>query len=329
MVASRDIQVYRRDVHKHGRPLTPKAREELIKPYLPPPPSAPHSRTTKRRKLQPVRAFLKTQLHLLVFTIIHTFFSLYIRLRQTYHAIIDRIFAILYYHHRTPELIQKDVRGLSRLPEHLSVILELRDQDRGVAALEGLVDDVAEISAWCVCVEIPMLSIYERTGILKGYVPTTHRTISSKFHDYFGRRRPSLQIRAPHMPSFLNGDLCEGTHPSPSNNPNHLSILLLSSEDGRSTLVDLTKTLTEMSQRHKLSPTDISLDLIDAEVSESVMGEPDLLVVFGPNVELQGYPPWQLRLTEIFHVQDNTGVGYQIFLRALHRFAKTQMRFGR
>lgn len=109
----------------------------------------------------------------------------------------------------------------------------------------------------------------------------------------------------------------------------HLSILLLSAEDGRSTLVDLTKTLTEMSQRRKLSSDDISLDLIDAEISESVMGEPDLLVLFSPNVQLQGYPPWQVRLTEIFHVADNSGVGYQVFLRALHSYAKAQMRFGR
>ncbi|KAI4130297.1 MAG: hypothetical protein LQ347_003441 [Umbilicaria vellea] len=60
-----------------------------------------------------------------------------------------------------------------------------------------------------------------------------------------------------------------------------------------------------MSQRNKLSPADIPLPLIDAEISESVMGEPDLLVLFGPYVTLQGYPPWQVRLTEIFHVQDS------------------------
>ena len=105
--------------------------------------------------------------------------------------------------------------------------------------------------------------------------------------------------------------------------------MLLSVEDGRSTLVDLTKTLVEMSQRGKLSPNDVSLDLVDAEIEESVMGEPELLILFGPNVELDGYPPWQVRLTEIFHVQDNTAVEYQVFLRALHNFAKAQMRFGR
>lgn len=109
----------------------------------------------------------------------------------------------------------------------------------------------------------------------------------------------------------------------------HLSILLLSAEDGRDSLVDLTKTLAEMSQRSKISAGDISIDLVDAEISESVMGEPDLLIIFGPMVELQGYPPWQLRLTEIFHVQDNHGVGYQVFLRALYNFANAQMRLGR
>ena len=109
----------------------------------------------------------------------------------------------------------------------------------------------------------------------------------------------------------------------------HLSILLLSFEDGRSTLVDLTKTLAEMSQRDKIEASDVSVDLIDAEISESVMGEPNLLVIFGPSVQMQGYPPWQLRLAEIFHVQDNTGVEYQVFLRALHNYAKSQMRFGR
>jgi hypothetical protein len=84
-----------------------------------------------------------------------------------YHAVVDRIFAILYYHHRTPELIKKDVKGLKRLPEHLSVILTLEDGGKTGAGLEQLVDEAAEIAAWCAAVGIPMLSIYEKTGMLK------------------------------------------------------------------------------------------------------------------------------------------------------------------
>jgi hypothetical protein len=118
----------------------------------------------KTRSRLGVRKFLKTQLHVLAFAIIHAIFSVYIRLRQAYHAVKDRILAILYYHHRTPELIQKDVKGLSRLPEHLSVILKLEGGGRGGVGLEALVDELAEIAAWCACVGIPMLSVYEKTG---------------------------------------------------------------------------------------------------------------------------------------------------------------------
>ena len=85
-----------------------------------------------------------------------------------------------------------------------------------------------------------------------------------------------------------------------------------------------------MAQRDKIAPDDITVELVDVEISESVMADPDLLLLFGANVAFDGYPPWQLRLTEIFHVQDSSGgVEYQVFLRALHSYAKAQMRFGR
>jgi len=164
-------------------------------------------------------------------------------------------------------------------------------------------------------------------GTLKGYVPATHRAVSRKLSSYFGPHHPAISLSAPHVPSM---ESAPSTPTSESQKSfSHLSVLLLSAEDGRDSLVDLTKTLAEMSQRSKLSLDDINQDLVDAELSESVMGEPDLLVLFGPTVELSGYPPWQIRLTEIFHVEDNHGVGYQVLLRALYNFANVQMRFGR
>ena len=95
------------------------------------------------------------------------------------------------------------------------------------------------------------------------------------------------------------------TSPGHPLNPNAppLTVLLLSVEDGRDTIVDLTRTLAAMAQREKISPEDITADIVDAEVSESVAPEPDLLVLFGPHVKLSGYPPWQLRLTEILYVR--------------------------
>lgn len=44
------------------------------------------------------------------------------------------------------------------------MILKLEKGGRGGAGLEALVDEVAEVAAWCACTGIPMLSVYERTG---------------------------------------------------------------------------------------------------------------------------------------------------------------------
>lgn len=175
-------------------------------------------------------------------------------------------------------------------------------------------------------------------GILKGYIPETHRAISQKLAAYFGPSYPALAVSAPHIPSIETPGPTRPTSPSSSSEttspsdpaaPKHLSVMLLSAEDGRDSVVDLTKTLAEMAQRNKISPADVTIDLVDAELAESVVPDPDLLILFSPSVNLQGYPPWQLRLTEIFHVPDNQGVGYQVFYRALCNFAKAQMRFGR
>lgn len=335
-LGSREAEILRRDGKQEHKLLTPEQRLKLIDPYLPAP-KAKIAQVEPRSRFG-VRRLLRTGLHVLLYTIIHTIFSLYIKLRIAYHAVLDRIYSVVYYHHHTPELIERDVKGLSRLPKHLSVILSLEDNGRGGAELERLVSEAAEIAAWCASAGIPRLSIYEKTGILKGYHAETHRAVVRKLAAYFGPNYPALSVNAPHTPSI---ETPGGTLPlsrsssssslssSVETTQRHLSITLLAAEDGRDSIVDLTKTLAEMAQRGKISPSDISIDLVDAELNESVMSEPDLLILFSPSVELQGYPPWQIRLTEIFHVPDNQEVGYQVFYRALASFAKAQMRFGR
>ena len=182
-------------------------------------------------------------------------------------------------------------------------------------------------------ISLTMLTCYIVPGILKSSLPHLHRRITRTLTSYYGTsspQKPTISLRSPNLPSYSPPHSPELDNATPNSTPPHINILLLDSTDGRQTIVDLTKTLTEMSQSGKLSPADISQELIDAEITESVMGEPDLLIVFGERVVLEGYPPWQIRLTEIFYAQDNVGgVGYQIFLRALYRYAKAEFRFGR
>ncbi|KAL0474238.1 di-trans,poly-cis-decaprenylcistransferase [Neurospora intermedia] len=332
MFKPRDIEAYRRDEKLGHKMLTPEERIRLLKPYLPSPPLHPSEQASKRAMEEQqrlgVRRFLKTHWHLLVFTIIHALFSLYIRIRQAYHQVFNKVSSIYHHHHRAPDLIYNDVKDLRRLPNHLSVILTLDEDARGGTGLAKLIEEASDIAAWCASARIPQLSIYEKTGTLKGYLPRVHRSMTQKLAAYFGPNTPGIGIRAPHCPSMETAPTLAASR-SENDGIKHLSVMILSAEDGRDSIVDLTKTLADMSQRGKISTSDITTELVDAELSESVMGEPDLLLLFGPRVELVGYPPWQVRLTEISHVQDNEGVNYQIFYRGLLKYAGAQMRWGR
>ena len=152
-----------RDEKPQPKEMSTEQREEMLKSYLP---KTPRVKSIAPKRPQPIRGFVKSRLHLFVFTVLHTLFSVYIRIRQTYHIVFDRVLAILYYHHRAPELIKQDVKDLTRLPGHLSVILEMKREGSMQVNLENLMDELAEVAAWSACVGIQMLSVYERTGRL-------------------------------------------------------------------------------------------------------------------------------------------------------------------
>ncbi|OAA45529.1 di-trans, poly-cis-decaprenylcistransferase [Metarhizium rileyi] len=322
----RDREAYRADDASDHKILGQKEKERMLEAHLPNPSEIPAVVASKppsqRRSRLGVRRFLKNQLHVLIFAMMHGLFSLYIRIRQAFHIVSYQVSSVLYYHHGTPEYIRRDVVGLGRKPGHLSAILKAEENQRPKADLDRLIEETAELAAWCASADIPMLSIYEKTGILKKHMPRVYESVMQKFTFYFAGEHPSLSLTSPHKDAYSSPALA-------GNKQGHLKLHLISAQDGRESIVDLTKTLAEMSQRGKISPRDISLELVDAELSEGIMPEPDLLILFSPNVELSGYPPWQIRLTEIFCLQDNEGFGYQVFLKALRNFAKAQMRHGK
>ncbi|KAK6342782.1 hypothetical protein TWF718_008169 [Orbilia javanica] len=299
----------------------PKARAAYVKKFLPTDDADDPSTPRTRSRSRPVRTFIKIGFYKLILWVLYSFVSLYLRARYVYNFILNRWFSVLYYHHKTPELIQKDVKQLDRLPQHVSVILEF-EKEGGV---EQLIDHVAEISCWCASAGIPTLSVYEQTGTLKKYISTSHRITTQRLHSYFGKKRPTLRILAPHLPPHTGGD----TEGIPDGESPDLEVIFISSEDGRESIVDLTKTLCEMAIRGKMTKEDVTVECIEAGLESLTIPEPDLLILFSPSVKLLGYPPWQIRLTEIFHLPDNDAVGYQVFLRALYNYAKCEMRFGR
>ena len=161
MVGLRQRTAFHEDVDQYGRPLSVQDRERLLAPILP---AEPASRSKPRKHDRRVTNLFQASLYVLIFNLVQIVFSVYIRVRRAYRNVLTRILGVLYHHHRTPELIQRDVRDLAKLPKHLSMILDLSESDQDGAALESLVNDVCECAAWTACAGVPMLSIYERTG---------------------------------------------------------------------------------------------------------------------------------------------------------------------
>ena len=60
---------------------------------------------------------------------------------------------------------------------------------------------------------------------------------------------------------------------------------MISRIDGKPTLVELTKTMSELAVNRELLIRDITIDLIDEELHELVGPEPDLLISFCPIIE--------------------------------------------
>ena len=81
-----------------------------------------------------------------------------------WHAVSYQMFSVLYYHHGTPDYIRRDVVGLKRKPQHLSIILRAEQSHRAKADLERLIDETADIATWCACAGITQLSVYEKSG---------------------------------------------------------------------------------------------------------------------------------------------------------------------
>ncbi|KAI0003990.1 Met-10+ like-protein-domain-containing protein [Xylariaceae sp. FL0662B] len=294
---SKDTRAYRDDERAGHKILDTQQREELVK-------EASHFG---------IRKFLRSQLYVFLYVLVHAIFSVYIHVRVAYHIVSAQILSILKYHHNTPDFVRRDVSTLPRLPTHLSVILTLEDGGRPGDALEKLVHEASEVAAWCASAGIPRLSVYERTGVLKRYMPQMHRALTHKLKAWFGRyQAPPLSLSTRGAATVHSLSREYGSH-----DQEILQVNLICEDDGREAMVDLTKVLTQMVQKEKISAKDVTLDVIDNELSEAVMVEPDLLISFEPYVDLQGYPPWPIRLTEIYCAPDNQGVGYQIFLQGL------------
>lgn len=241
--------------------------------------------------------------------------------QYVYNKFWLRVFSMTYYPNKSPQVIRDDVCKLGKLPKRVSCIVNLRSDDDENGGSEGVMGDISELAAWCLSAGIPSLTIYEYNGCVKGCLDELQQTVSKNLRAYFGVQTPSFSIKVPHTNETVATE--------PDSSETDLEISLLSRIDGKPTIVELARTIGELTVSKELSPNDITVKLIDGELCELVGPEPDLLICFGPVLDLQDYPPWHIRLTEMYWEPDNNSVNYAVFIRALNKFAQSRVNLGK
>lgn len=265
----------------------------------------------------------------LTLLVVYFFYSIYRGFEYARNKIRIKLLNLAYNPAQTPQIIRVDVNKLSKIPKRISAVVNLKSEEEEGGGFYGLLNDCSEIVAWTVASGIPTLSLYESSGILKQSVEELRVAIHKKLDDYFGCDCvPVFTISIPHLNQTFWGLDHDEDDEYKSLAPD-IEVSLLSSNDGKPTIVELTKTMADLAYKKEMSPKDVTVQLIDNELTELIGAEPDLIILFTPVLDLQGYPPWHIRLSEFYWEPDNEDVTYAIFLRALQKYSTCKINVGK
>lgn len=260
--------------------------------------------------------------------ILYMIYGFYRYFQYEYNKMKLRLLGIVYNPSNTPQLIRQDVNKLKKIPRRLAAILEMKSASSVGGGVKGLMNDGSEVVCWTVSAGIKHLILYDYDGILKSNVSDFRKEIYNRLGKYYGPSNiPKYAIRIPHLNKIYFNETDRKT--TGEKNKVAIEISLLSSRDGRETIVDLTKTMADLCASRELKLTDITMKLVDKELGQLVGPEPDLLLYFGPSLDLQGFPPWHIRLTEFHWEKDNDAVIYSVFIRGLQKYSACKINVGK
>lgn len=105
---------------------------------------------------------------------------------------------------------------------------------------------------------------------------------------------------------------------------NKIHVKIMNEEDGRKSVVNLVKNLSSKNF-NKIYIDDVSSHLL----KYYQFPDPDMGLICGDVFTLFNYPPWQIRLTEFFKLDNVKYITHQVFLDLLSTYSKCEQRLGK
>uniref|UniRef100_A0A6G1SKH1 ditrans,polycis-polyprenyl diphosphate synthase [(2E,6E)-farnesyldiphosphate specific] n=1 Tax=Aceria tosichella TaxID=561515 RepID=A0A6G1SKH1_9ACAR len=184
-----------------------------------------------------------------------------------------------------------------RIPRHLA--LTFTDESNRLD-----LNSITDLICWCKQLGVKYITLYDDLGRLKAKQKELYRFLDYKaslIDDSTSNENEPTMMQLKHI-SYIKG------------------LTILSRLDGRQ------KFVTDIKDLLKVEPAKIDLDLVQKHVGWTC--DPELLIIFGFQQCLHGFPPWQLRLTEILSIPSHRNVTYRMFIDCLEKYSRTTQRLG-
>lgn len=245
----------------------------------------------------------------------------YLLLVCTFFAEFRRIYAVstrTFKGGLTIDQLSLDLGNLSKLPRHMSFVIN-EDVDTDYFDLVNLV-------VWTIAMGIPYITIYEQQGLVKAGELRFRDAINEKISHFLGIKK-AKQINVVVKDSKIK-------YENGITEPKQFCVQLLSESDGREDVANAARAIIDdFKKKRKKSEYEDDRVTVD-EISSYLKGmngvpDPDLIVYFGQTLSLQGYPPWQSRLSEIVHLRSHKHITYKEFYKVLKRYSRCEQRVGK
>lgn len=180
---------------------------------------------------------------------------------------------------------------------------------------------IGEVSLSLRAIATSSIFLIASIGILKHHARSLHVFASLRIQQFTPGQRHQVSV-------YLDGGQpLDDEHPH--GEPPTLTVYLISEDDGRRAVASVTEALTEKVHHEEITMDDITVSLVAEQLHASVMPAPDLIVVFGPELKLSGYPPWHLQQAELETLRDHGKFSHVSFVHALRSYAGAEMRHGK
>ncbi|KAF9359540.1 hypothetical protein BGX26_012088 [Mortierella sp. AD094] len=272
--------------------------------------------------------------YFILFALLHIIHELAISLRS-----MKTYVQVFFMPHKFPtspgivRVMRKDLgTDLAKKPKHLAVILpaaSISEEEE-----EEWHSRVSQLAQWSVASGIKCLSIMRTDALNPELLELLQERVDFEMKEFYKEEKivPVARVRAL-RPVENSLDLVASNKSGvPSAQQVHaydLDVVILAETDGHDRLAANVRALGEAVLHKEIQSQDITMDFLDHQLSLELT-EPELLIVFKDDLDLSSYPPWHIRLTEIYHHSDQYILPqYTMFLQALHRYAKCEQRFGK